>query len=321
MAINRSRAVRTDLPFLSRRVKPRAEAPAAASAPAGSAPAASPHLGLQRPTPAAGSSSGAAPSGAAPSPAASPAAPTPAPAPGSLSLSQPPRQAPPTVSTSLSLGLSPNAEAHSARAAGRGSQAAASSAAVPSPAPAAAPAPLHARLFPAPGIGELRGLDSSNPVLRLTPMESAVGSLAVAGTIRAVWEAQDFTTGSQAAPRPGTPSGQNPLDGAEVDVPGNRPLVGYEDDLALITLRHAGLLRRALFFPKPKQPMNVGLYNGESVTIPAAAGQRSFYVLSVLRIGTVLELRAEVIPYGMELKAIWEAFGFTMSTRFPFRGN
>ena len=67
--------------------------------------------------------------------------------------------------------------------------------------------------------------------------------------------------------------------------------------------------------------MNVGLYNGESVTIPAAAGPRSFYVLSVLRIGTVLELRAEVIPFGLELKAIWEAFGFTMSTRFPFRGN
>lgn len=190
-----------------------------------------------------------------------------------------------------------------------------------SPAGAAAPAPLYTRLFPAPGLHDLRSLDNSNPVLRLTPMESAVGSLAVAGTIRAVWEGRDFTTGSQAAPRPGAAAGQDQVDGAVVDTPGNRPLVGYEDDLALIALRHAGMLRRALFFPKPKQPMNVGLYNGESVTIPAAAGPRSFYVLSVLRIGTVLELRAEVIPYGLELKAIWEAFGFTMSTRFPFRGN
>ena len=319
MALNRSRAVRTDLPFLSRRVKPQAEAPAAPAAPAQAA--------APRTTPAPGAPASGSPAASAP---VSNTPPRSTPAPGSLSLSPPPRQAPPTVSPSLSLGLSPNAEAHSSRA--RGAQAPSSSASLSMPSAGAAassaaasapaaPAPLHTRLFPAPGISELRSLDSNNPVLRLTPMESAVGSLAVAGTIRAVWEGLDFTTGSQAAPRPGTPAGQDQVDGAAVDTPGNRPLVGYEDDLALIALRHAGLLRRALFFPKPKQPMNVGLYNGESVTIPAAAGPRSFYVLSVLRIGTVLELRAEVIPYGLELKAIWEAFGFTMSTRFPFRGN
>lgn len=321
MAINRSRAARTDLPFLSRRVKPRPETPAAPAAPAqAAAPRTTPAPAA--PAPAAPAASASAPTAPASSTPPSSTPPRSTPAPGSLSLSPPPRQAPPTVSTSLSLGLSPNAEAHSDRA--RGVQAPSSSASVSMPSAAsapAAPAPLYTRLFPAPGISELRSLDSDNPVLRLTPMESAVGSLAVAGTIRAVWEGLDFTTGSQAAPRPGTPAGQDLVDGAVVDTPGNRPLVGYEDDLALIALRHAGLLRRALFFPKPKQPMNVGLYNGESVTIPAAAGPRSFYVLSVLRIGTVLELRAEVIPFGLELKAIWEAFGFTMSTRFPFRGN
>ena len=58
--------------------------------------------------------------------------------------------------------------------------------------------------------------------------------------------------------------------------------------------------------------------DGTAVIWPAIV---ALYVLSVLRIGNVLELRAEVIPYGMELKAIWEAFGFTMSSEFPFRGN
>ncbi|MCC3276531.1 hypothetical protein LJ753_11695 [Arthrobacter sp. zg-Y20] len=320
--MNRSRAVRTDLPYLSRRVKPRAAAAPVAAAPAASTPV-SPSAPVSSGTPA--------------SPPRTTSAPA-APAPGSLSLS-PPRQqaAPPTVSTSLSLGLSPNAEAHSNRATAndagsrssgsrgsesRGSGAPSSSAPSSPAAPAAspsAPAPLHTRLFPAPGIKELRTLDTGNPVLRLTPMESAVGSLAVAGTIRAVWEGRDFSTGSQPAPGPGIPA--DALEGVAVDTPGNRRLVSYEDDLALIALRHSGMLRRALFFPKPKQPMNVGLFNGESVTIPEAAGERSFYVLSVLRIGNVLELRAEVMPYGMELKSIWEAFGFSMTARFPFRGN
>ncbi|MCC9178308.1 hypothetical protein [Arthrobacter sp. zg-Y750] len=315
--MNRSRAVRTDLPYLSRRVKPRAAATPVAAAPAASTPV-SPSAPVSSGTPA--------------SPPRTTSAPA-TPAPGSLSLS-PPRQqaAPPTVSTSLSLGLSPNAEAHSNRATAnratandaesRGSGAPSSSAPSSPAAPAAspsAPAPLHTRLFPAPGIKELRTLDTGNPVLRLTPMESAVGSLAVAGTIRAVWEGRDFSTGSQPAPGPGIPA--DALEGVAVDTPGNRRLVSYEDDLALIALRHSGMLRRALFFPKPKQPMNVGLFNGESVTIPEAAGERSFYVLSVLRIGNVLELRAEVMPYGMELKSIWEAFGFSMTARFPFRGN
>ncbi|MCQ1996899.1 hypothetical protein [Arthrobacter sp. zg-Y1171] len=177
--------------------------------------------------------------------------------------------------------------------------------------------PLHNRLFPAPGMGELRSLDRQNPVLRLTPMESAVGSLVVAGTVRAVWEGPGYSTGSISAGefRP------EDLDGVQVQAPGNRPLVGYEDDLALVPLRHVRMLRRALFFPKPKQPMSVGVYNGKSVTIPAQAGHRSYYALSVIRIDDVLELRAEELPYGMEFKAIWEAFGFTMTTRLPYQGR
>ena len=166
-------------------------------------------------------------------------------------------------------------------------------------------------------MNEVRTLDKRNPVVRLTPMESAVGSLAVAGSMRAVWESDRFLTGSVSS---GELRPENLL-GTMVTTPGNRPVVGYEDELALIPLRRVGMLRRALFFPKPKQPMSVGIYNGRSLSIPAKAGERSFYVLSVMRIGTVLELRAEVIPYGMELKAIWEAFGFTMSTEFPFQGN
>lgn len=166
-------------------------------------------------------------------------------------------------------------------------------------------------------MGDLRSLDRQHPVVRLTPMESAVGSLVVAGTVRAVWEGPGYSTGSISS---GEFEPEN-LDGVLVSTPGNRPLVGYEDDLALIPLRHVRKLRRALFFPKPKQPMSVGLYNGKSVTIPAKAGQRSFYVLSVIRIGDVLELRAEELPYGMEFQTIWEAFGFHMTTRLPYQGR
>lgn len=300
MAVNRSSAPRTDLPFLSRRVKPRPAAPVTPEAPAPARPVTPP------------------PSAAAP---ATPPRTTTAPAtppPGSLTLSSPSRPAagPPPVTTSLSLGRSPDPAPAAGAPARPGSVPSAGQTGSGTRTPQR-PAPLHTKLFPAPGIREVRTLDKQNPVVRLTPMESAVGSLAVAGSMRAVWEAADFRTGSVSS---GELRREN-LSGVIVDTPGNRPLVGYEEELALIPLRRASMLRRALFFPKPKQPLSVGIYNGSSLTVPAKAGERSFYVLSVLRIGTVLELRAEVIPYGMELKAIWEAFGFSMSSEFPFRGN
>lgn len=304
MAINRSSAVRSDLPFLARRVKPRAATQAAPAAPATA------HAAPAAP---------AAPTAPEPAASARTAPESAAPAPGSLSLSPSRPAAGPTVSTSLSLGLSPNAQAHSDRAAAapQGRAAAAPSPAAPTAPQRRTPPPLHTRLFPAPGIRDLRTLDSSNPVLRLTPMESAVGTLAVAGSLRAVWEGEGFATGSVSAGE----FRQENLFGTMISTPGNRPLVGYEDDLAVIPLRRASMLRRALFFPKPKQAMSVGIYNGESVVVPAKAGERSFYVLSVLRIGTVLELRAEVIPYGLELAAIWESLGFTMSSPSPFQGR
>ncbi|WP_146362717.1 hypothetical protein [Arthrobacter yangruifuii] len=312
MAINRSSAVRTDLPFLSRRVKPRAAAPAATPAAPRTAPAAAP---AARTTPAAPSARRTTPgTPAAPSTPAAPRTAPASPAPGSLSLSPPPRQAAPAASPSLSLGLSPRAEAASSRAAANAPMRPASSSGAPAPVRAE---PVHSRLFPAPGMGDLRSLDRQNPVLRLTPMESAVGSLVVAGTVRAVWEGDGYSTGSVSS---GEFRPEN-LEGVMVSTPGNRPLVGYEGDLALIPLRHVRKLRRALFFPKPKQPLSVGLYNGKSVTIPARAGERSFYVLSVIRIGEVLELRAEELPFGMEFKAIWEAFGFSMTTRLPYQGR
>ncbi|MCC3295839.1 hypothetical protein LJ756_14560 [Arthrobacter sp. zg-Y411] len=309
MAVNRSSAPRTDFPFLSRRVKPR-PAPPAQPAPAAAAPA--PARPSTPPPSAAAPAAPAPPPRTTPAPATTPTTPPP----GSLTLSSPSRPAagPPPVTTSLSLGNS----REPAPAAGPPSRpgAAAGQGRVAAGTPQRR-VPLHTKLFPAPGMQEVRTLDKQNPVVRLTPMESAVGTLAVAGSMRAVWEAADFRTGSVSS---GELRREN-LSGVVVDTPGNRPVVGYEEELALIPLRRSSMLRRALFFPKPKQPMSVGIYNGRSLTVPAKAGERSFYVLSVLRIGNVLELRAEVIPYGMELKAIWEAFGFTMSSEFPFRGN
>lgn len=273
MAINFSKAVRSDLPFLTRRTKPRQSAPAASAAPAGQA------------------------------------APTPSPAPrGETQFSFVP-----------TLGLSPTAQPSAARASntGHGRPAAGSGAAATRGLPAAG-------LFPAPGINDGRTLNEKSPLVRLAPLQSAVGSLLVTGTRAVVWEAADLTTGARTAE-----SAPAEVLGTEVQTAGNRPLVGYAGDVAVIPLRHAGELRRALFIPRPDTPMLVEIYDGGTVVLPfdtadpanMSAGpaapncdQQLVQVLSVLRVGNQLELRAEALPAGsLDLPAVLEEFGFTLT--------
>ena len=313
MAINRTKDVRSDFPFLTRRIKPAAAAPP----PAAASPAVRPPSSPAAPPP----SSPAAPSQSAP-PAAPPSSAPPAAPPLSpgLSLSRPttPRlgtQPPPprtearlSAATPLSLGLSPAAEASAARTrtAGPGRKT-----------PQARGANPAARLFPAPAIDEIRTLDEKTPLIRLSPLQSAIGSLLVTGTRAVVWEATDLTTGARTAE-----SSPSDITGTEVQTAGNRLLLDYVEQVAVVPLRHVGELRRALFIPRPDTTMLVEIYDGGTVAVPfdakdptgpAGSPERLMQVLSLLRVGNQVELRAEPLPAGRNLRQIWAEFGFTMT--------
>ncbi len=171
--------------------------------------------------------------------------------------------------------------------------------------PGPRPAPdTSERLFPAPDFGSVRELGEANPVVRLNARQSAIGSLLVAGVRSVAWEDQQFTTGAHHADghKAGTP----------VVTPGNRPLAGVQEGAGIVSLRHVRLLRRALFVAG-ETPLTVGVFDGAAAAVAARndAGLRS--VLYVVRIGAVLELRAEFVPADASDAAIWAIFGFTMT--------
>ncbi|MCX6498685.1 MAG: hypothetical protein NTU93_07765 [Arthrobacter sp.] len=199
--------------------------------------------------------------------------------------------APPAVSGGLTLGVRP------ARA--PSTSAAAVSTRGPRPAPA-----VSDRLFPAPDFGSLRELGEANPVVRLNPRQSAIGSLLVAGARSVAWEDNRLTTGAQHAEglQAGTP----------VSTAGNRPLAGLQDGAGIVSLRHVRLLRRVLFVAG-ETPLTIGVFDGAAAAVAARnhAGLRS--VLYVVRVGAVLELRAEFVPADAPDAAIWARFGFTMT--------
>ncbi len=173
------------------------------------------------------------------------------------------------------------------------------------PGPAPRPAPAAAgRLFPAPAFGSVRELGEVNPLVRLNARQSAIGSFLVAGARSVAWEDRNFTTGAHHADghKAGTP----------VSTPGNRPLAGIQDSSGVLSLRHVRLLRRALFIAG-ETPLTIGVFDGAAVAVAARndGGQRS--VLYVVRIGAVLELRAEFVPADASDAAIWASFGFTMT--------
>ena len=253
MVLNRS-AVRSDVGYLRRRVKPQPTgAPAAREAPAAQAvPAREPE---PRRAPSAGLSLSPAPAAAAPS-------------------------------AGLSLSPAPAAEA-SARPA----------AATPAVSPDLLP-------FPAPTIADVSQLGEGEPVLRLNARQSAVGSLIVSGADVAVWEDESGVTGSATA--------AGDTAGTPVRTRGNRPLVGFDDADAIVSLRHVRRLRRALFITRGPQPLGVQLFTGSTVTIAPGDDDRMF-ILCLSRIGNLLELRAEPVETGASDAAILSQFGFTLT--------
>ena len=177
-------------------------------------------------------------------------------------------------------------------------------------APAAStPGPRHApaasdRLFPAPEFGSVRELGEANPVVRLNARQSAIGSLLVAGARSVAWEDQKLTTGAHHE--------EGHKAGTAVLTPGNRSLAGVQDGAGIVSLRHVGLIRRLLFVAG-ETPLTVGVFDGAAATVAARndAGLRS--VLYVVRVGAVLEIRAEFVPADASDAAIWAIFGFTMT--------
>ncbi|SEE94959.1 hypothetical protein SAMN04489740_3277 [Arthrobacter alpinus] len=165
-----------------------------------------------------------------------------------------------------------------------------------------------ALLFPAPAIEDVYELNLVDRALRLSPLQSSVGTLLVSGSTAVVWESVRRVVGAQTA--------DGHKAGSPVETSGNRELVGYVGSDALITLRHVRELRRAIFINRSSSAMGVRLFSGDTVALPPAA-EGTQMVLLVHRIGNVLELRAEPVPLDWQDVAIWQEFDFSMTHRAP----
>jgi len=276
VALNTS-PTRTDVGYLRRRVRPAAEPAPAAQAPASRPEPRAPELAA-RP----------ASTGLSLGPAATPAsAPASAPSSAGLSLGGPSAAGPTRASAAApapsGLSLGPTASA---------------------PRPASPAAPAGALPFPAPSIDEVRELGDDEPVLRLNPRESAIGSLIVTGASSAVWEDADRVTGAATSDGATT--------GSPVTTPGNRPLVGFDDSDVLVSLRHVGRLRRALFIARGAEPLGVQIFDGSTVTV-APGDEKRMFVLSLLRIGSRVELRAEPVDREASDESIHRQFAFVLT--------
>lgn len=163
-------------------------------------------------------------------------------------------------------------------------------------------------LFPAPGIRDIYELNLVDRVLRLTVLESSVGTLVVSGSTAVAWEDVRRVTGGQ------TVDGHKA--GTSVMTSGNRELVGYHGRDALVSLRHVRELRRAVFINRSSAAMGVRLFSGDSVALPPAADGTQMVML-LHRIGNVLEMRAEPVPHTWTDQQIWHEFDLSMTHSAP----
>ncbi len=171
---------------------------------------------------------------------------------------------------------------------------------------------VAALLFPAPGITEVTELNLQVPMLRLNARQSGIGTLIVTGASAITWESSAHTTGALTA--------DGHFAGTPVETSGNRPLVGYSGRDALVTLRHIRELRRALFIGRGPASLGVQIFDGASVSLPPRDGHRMF-ILSLLRVDNLIEMRAEPVPAGTTDQDIWHEFGFSMTRRVTVQGN
>lgn len=140
-------------------------------------------------------------------------------------------------------------------------------------------------LIPPPGVGRTATLDEDDPVVRLDAIQSGVGVLEIRGAERVAWEhVQDLA---------GVVGVTGALTGDDVPTPGNRPLVGMQDGLVLVTLRHVRSLRRLLIDAAPDTAVIVTAAIGGTIR---AADPAERIRISVVVVDGRLELRTE---YGL----------------------
>ena len=171
-------------------------------------------------------------------------------------------------------------------------------------------ADISVQAFTAPALGSIRHLSGADPVVRLTPRQSGIGSLLVAVPRSAAWEDNALLTGAM------TKDGHTA--GIPLATSGKRSLVDFHEGSAVVNLRHVRSLRRALFIAG-ETPLTAGVFDGSSITCPARSKSGDRAILYVCRIGAVLEFRLETMPGSAEDPDIWAAFGFTMSTALDRR--
>lgn len=140
-------------------------------------------------------------------------------------------------------------------------------------------------LVPPPGVSGTATLDEDDPVLRFDAIQSGVGVLEIRGAERVAWEHVQDLAGVVAVTEPST--------GDDVPTPGNRVIVGVQDDLVLVTLRHVRSLRRLLVDAAPDTAVTVTAVIGGTIR---AADPAQRVRISVVVVDGRLELRTE---YGL----------------------
>ncbi|ROP66705.1 hypothetical protein EDF19_2041 [Curtobacterium sp. PhB115] len=135
-----------------------------------------------------------------------------------------------------------------------------------------------------------------------------MGALTVTGCTSVAWESVDFTVGATTAERAQA--------GRTVTTAGNRPLVGFDEGVALVSLRHVRQLRRALFMARGPERLVVALHDGTTFAV-AEGDPDTMTVLAVSVIDGELELRAEPFPRSTHDGDVFAAFGFVLSAPTP----
>ncbi|MBF4608268.1 hypothetical protein [Curtobacterium sp. VKM Ac-1393] len=164
------------------------------------------------------------------------------------------------------------------------------------------------RPFPAPDPRAVRVLGPDDPVARVDRRRSAVGALTVTGCTSAAWETVDWTVGATTAA--GAEAGRRAV------TAGNRPLVGFDDGVALVSLRHVRQLRRALFMARGTERLVVSLHDGTTIGV-AEGTPDTMTVLALSVVDGELELRAEPFARSTHDGDVFAAFGFVLSTPLP----
>ncbi len=136
--------------------------------------------------------------------------------------------------------------------------------------------PPTARLTTAPVLDTTAAtLTTADPVVRLTRMQSAIGTLRIDGAADVGWQSTDGDAGVSSA---GTTLRGGP-------VHANRPLIERTgQQQVLITLRHVHDLRRVAITPAADN-ITVATEGGKTVTVPGTA--------YIHRVGSTLEVRLE----------------------------